>query len=463
MTWRFCLFGLLLALLTAFSVPTATADTPEPTLEAGAAKVDIVPPFPTRMGGYSARDEEFTGVSFPIYARALVVRNEDTELAVIGSDIIGVSQSLVEDARASIEEATGIPGDHVLISATHSHSGPSGWQERSHYGEEQNEPLFDFLVERFTESIVEAQENLRPAVLAFNKGHLDDITRNRQGNNTVIDPDVSVLKVQEPETREVIATLINFTGHPVILGSSNTLISGEYPGYASKVVEEAMGGVALFTQGACGDVTMRRSGDPHKEVERLGRVVAGVAIKAAETAEPVEDAALFSCFEQVEVPLRDIQELDDAERLVEEAQARVEEAEAENMPAAHVEHIEDLASKAQNTRNVAYLEEQLPGLLDAAAQSSVHVMQIGPLVMAGMPGEVFVEYALEMKQRVEASLGRPFILVGFANDYTGYIVTPRAAHTGGYEAGISRVSHEAGRILLEKAMNLANMHADPAE
>ena len=428
---------------------------------AGAAKKEIVPPFPTKMGGFSARTEEFTGVDFPIYARALVFQHGDTELVIIATDLVGVSWNLVEGARESIEEATGIPGDHILISATHSHSGPSGWQDMSHYGEDFDEDLYNFLVERFTEATVEARDGLRPAVLAHGAGHLDEITNNRQGNNDVIDPEVGVLKVQEPETREVIATLINFTGHPVILGSDNTLVSGEYPGYASKVVEEALGGVALFTQGACGEITMNRSGDPYKEVRRLGRAVAGEVLRTAETAEPEEISLLMSRFERIQVEPRDIPSVEEAERQLEEAEARVEEAREAGEPEAYIESLEEKANKAGNTVYVAMLQEHFDGeFLAAAADSSVHVMQVGPVVLVGIPGELFVEYGLEMKQRVRANKDRPMMLVGFANDYTGYLVTPRAWHTGGYEAGISRVAPESARMLTERAMTLVDKYAE---
>ena len=80
------------------------------------------------------------------------------------------------------------------------------------------------------------------------------------------------------------------------------------------------------------------------------------------------------------------------------------------------------------------------------------MLQIGPMVAVGVPGEIFVEYALEMKRRVAQDVKRPMILVGYANDYIGYIITPRADATGGYEKAISRVAPTAGRTLTEAAM-----------
>ena len=69
-------------------------------------------------------------------------------------------------------------------------------------------------------------------------------------------------------------------------------------------------------------------------------------------------------------------------------------------------------------------------------------------------GELFVEYALEMKQRVRQAKDRPLIVVGYANDLIGYIITPRAKHTGGYEQRAARVDEHAGRALTEASMQL---------
>lgn len=58
---------------------------------------------------------------------------------------------------------------------------------------------------------------------------------------------------------------------------------------------------------------------------------------------------------------------------------------------------------------------------------------------------------------------RPIILVGNTNDYIGYIITPRAGETGGYERAISRVAPSAGRTLTEAAMSIVREKISPRE
>ncbi|MBI3119636.1 MAG: neutral/alkaline non-lysosomal ceramidase N-terminal domain-containing protein [Candidatus Hydrogenedentes bacterium] len=429
----------------------------EPTLRAGATKQSIVPPHPTKMGGYFDRLDNFTGVSTPVYARALVCGNGEHTQALVSLDLIGVSDPLVKLARDKVAAETSIPAKNVLICAVHDHSAPTGFVGMSLAGEaDEDTALTEFLISTIAAVVKEAQAAMRPSRLGFAYGRLEGITRNRQqNNNEVVDPELGVLKVEAADSREIIGILCNFTGHPVILGSNNLLLSSEYPGRAAAVIEEVLGGVAVFTQGACGDVTMHRSGDPFEEIKRLGNIVAGEAIKTAGLITPSDDTALVSAVQAVTVEPRVLPSLAEAQERLESLQQALGKAKNGGETEAKTRRLEREADAAETTLNVVKLAQARPGLVDEACHTSVQVMQWGPLIVVGMPGELFVEYQLEMKQRVRQATGHPLMVAGYANDYIGYIVTPRAVHTGGYEQAIARVSHTAGRTLVEAAMTLA--------
>jgi len=74
--------------------------------------------------------------------------------------------------------------------------------------------------------------------------------------------------------------------------------------------------------------------------------------------------------------------------------------------------------------------------------------------LASIPGEIFVEYALELRDRDRRAHSKSMALVGYANGYVGYIVTPRAIETGGYEASVRRVNVNSGRRMTETAIDL---------
>ncbi|GMV93989.1 MAG: hypothetical protein AMXMBFR82_37670 [Candidatus Hydrogenedentota bacterium] len=451
---RLTIFGLALFGATFFSLAQETSvEQTGASLRASAGKVSIVPPFPTRMGGFFDRTDTFTGVKSPVFARALVCATEDDAVAVVTTDLLWMPRNLADAVRETAASRTTLKPDHILLSAAHNHSAPAGFSEQSLFGGPHNPELFAFMRDALTDAIVEAYAELRPAQLSYGAGLLEHFSRNRQQNNdTVVDPEVGVLKIAEADSRIVIATLFNFTGHPVVLGSGNLLICGEYPGAAEQFVEDAIGGVALFTQGACGDVTVHRSGDPYLEVERLGRVLGAEVIKTAETAPRSEMEVLYSRLEDVEVEPRVFPERKEAELNRDDLKNQLADAKQRGTNAAAILRLEKELDSAEWGVRIATLTQERPGALPLVDRAPVHVMQIGPLVLVGIPGELFVEYGLEIKQRVRQSKDRPLMVVGFANDYLGYLVTPRAVHTGGYEQATARLQASAPRAMTEAAM-----------
>jgi neutral ceramidase len=97
-----------------------------------------------------------------------------------------------------------------------------------------------------------------------------------------------------------------------------------------------------------------------------------------------------------------------------------------------------------------------PSRKETELKAEVQVLQVGDVIFAAIPGELFVEYALELRSRVQQDVGKSFCLVGYANGHLGYIVTPRAVETGGYEASVTRLDALAGRTLTETAMDLVH-------
>lgn len=427
-------------------------------LEAGASRVNLVPPTPATMGGYFDRTDVFSGVSTPIYARALVVSNSETQIGIVVLDLCYVSRELTEQARVEIAKQTGMPGENIIVSATHTHSAPSGFMGARFLGRVEQPELSKFLLAQTIEAVVKAHANLEPATVGFAYGNLPGMTRNRQQENDLVDPQVGVLKLQKKDSREYIATLANYTGHPVILGGSNLLLSSEFPGQACTTVEENLGGVAIYTQGACGDITVHRSGPPFEEVKRVGRVLGGEIVKVAEQIRATEDNTLFSEYRPVKVEPRDVPSLDEAQANIDARTKAYADAQENGTPDYILKNLQREVNAANTTMAVARGVAENENLLDYSTRTSTQVIQIGPMVAVAIPGEMFVEYQLEIKRRIQQDVEKPAIVIGYANDYVGYIITPRAHETGGYEKAISRVSPTAGRQLTEAAMEIVQQN-----
>src|SRR5262249_34321519 len=121
----------LCVLTLAWAVCSGPADAGE--LRAGAAAVDITPPTGTPLAGYySARGAR--SVLDPLFSRALVLEQDGTRVALVVCDLISMPRRTVVDARKLIEQQTGIPAGHVMLSATHTHTGPALVRESARDG-----------------------------------------------------------------------------------------------------------------------------------------------------------------------------------------------------------------------------------------------------------------------------------------------------------------------------------------
>src|SRR5262249_5286171 len=152
-------------------------------LKVGAAAVVITPPEGTPLAGYySYRGTK--AVLDDIYSKAIVLEVGDTKAALVVCDLISLPRHIVTEARRQIEKATGIPGSHVMISATHTHTGPVLMRESAldelvgatsdlgrHYTEK--------LPELIAKSVTEANRKLAPARASAALGKEDRLGFNR--------------------------------------------------------------------------------------------------------------------------------------------------------------------------------------------------------------------------------------------------------------------------------------------
>src|SRR4030088_3180514 len=101
-------------------------------LRAGVAQAVITPPKGAPMAGYY-RQRAAEGTHDDLYAKALVFEKDGVKVALVACDLVSLPRRESEEARRIIQQKLGIPPDHVMISATHSHTGPIILTEPSRY------------------------------------------------------------------------------------------------------------------------------------------------------------------------------------------------------------------------------------------------------------------------------------------------------------------------------------------
>ena len=269
---------------------------------AGAAKRIITPDLskgPVYLAGFD-HNRVATRVHDDLYARCIALA-ADRVLVVCGVDSIGLFIEDVQKIRDSAAERMEQPVD-IVVAALHDHEAPDTmglWgpaPDKSGIDEEYNL----FVIDRTAEAAAEAVHSLRPATwkaASVKNAELDGFI-NDDRPPRVTDAELVILSAVDRKGR-TIATLVNWANHPETLGSHNTEVTADYPGYFYSQLEKRTGGVAVLVNGAIGgmqsplgaeirDPVTRKPApeESFRKAELLGRRVADLAADACRSAKP---------------------------------------------------------------------------------------------------------------------------------------------------------------------------------
>ncbi|MCA9026149.1 MAG: neutral/alkaline non-lysosomal ceramidase N-terminal domain-containing protein [Planctomycetaceae bacterium] len=441
--------------------------------EAGVGVIDITPVSGYRMSGYFS-ERLNTGTIDPLLAKAVVLRQGDTQAAIVFCDLIGISLDVSQRAREQAQEVTGIPAEHIAIAATHSHTGPMYFGAlRQHFhdrlvAQKGLDPyeVTDYPTElagRLVRAVMMAQENLKPVTLhagyaqedrlsfnrrfhmksgpvRFNPGHLNpDIIRPAGP----IDPEVGLISFTSEGTSSPQAAIVSFALHLDTLGGS--LYSADYPRYVQEVLRESYGDefVSLFGAGTCGDINhvdvTKPAPEGRRKTNEIGTMLGQTVAEALPQLNDVSQPSLAVARSVVEV---DLQKYTAGE--IEEARAMMDRVDDSGVP--FLERVKAYSIMAAQLRgsDTIGLEVQAFRLSDDVA-------------IVTLPGEVFVDLGLAIKQ---ASPFETSLIVELTNDAPGYIPTRKAFAEGSYETVNSRVVPGSGEQMVDVAIELLNdLHA----
>lgn len=426
----------------------------------GAARVDITPQNGTPLGGYY-RFRGSAGVLDPLYAKTIVMEKDGIHAAIVVLDLSTTVRPIVAATRKLIQEQCGIEGDHVLISGTHTHTGPQ--QPRDSMMDDITKvhtaagvSYISALPGLIAESVKQAKAKLAPVNASVAIGRAEGISFNRrilrEGQQEAIwqpksltpkdrpagpvDPDVGVLLFQGTGADAApVASLLNFAMHPTSVGGGPK-VSADYPGAFTRLVSERHGAemISVFANGTCGNInhTDYITGKRRSTLE-LGTALADAVdavwpkLKRIDTFKPRVRS------EQVTLQRRTFTE------------AQI--AKAKDMAA-------NMLTKSFGTVPMA----ETVCILDTLAKkdkpliAEVQVIAISDEVaVVGLPGEIFVELGLAIKK---ASPFKYTLIAELANGSIGYVPNKDAWPQGNYEIVSSRAVIGTGEKLVEVALKL---------
>ncbi len=443
--------------------------------KAGAATSNITPFLGAGIVG-NFTIPPATHINDELHARCLVLDDGTTKLVFVVVDSVSVNREVFDEAKKLITEVTGIPMENMMMSATHTHSGPSARGENALAMGKPFDDYQTFLARRIADGVRRAVNNLQPARIGHGSGQVPQHVFNRRwkmkpgtkminpfgGEDKVVmnpgvqnpnllepagptDPQVSFISVQS--TNGVpLAMLANYSLH-YVGGVPNGVISADYFAVFANRIGELLQAertdvpfVGILANGPCGDVNNINFAGPSEKRAPYEKM----KIVAEDVAQEV-----FKVYQKIEH--RDWVELKAAQS---ELTLAMRQPTPEQLTWAKEVLAKPPTISPVHRLEKAYAERTLSAA-DWPKEVSIvlQAFRIGELAVAAVPFETFTETGLELKAK---SPVKPMFVIELANGGYGYLPTPEQHELGGYETwlGTNRVEKEATRKIVAKLLDL---------
>ncbi|HXF64437.1 MAG TPA: neutral/alkaline non-lysosomal ceramidase N-terminal domain-containing protein [Caldilineaceae bacterium] len=394
-------------------------------LRAGFGRADITPKLGCKLVGYGGREQGATAVHDPLYARALVVEDAAGVWAIVSCDLCYLFAETVAEIRASVQQQTSIPREHIFIATTHTHAGP-----HDRHVQNWDRPLAEIVAN----AVVQAHAQRRPARIGAGYSFLYGHSINRRWLDKPVDPGLMVVRVDD-EQGKLLGLVSVFGCHAVVLGYDNLQISGDWPGYAMAKLEQELGpGITcLFFQGGAGDINplvegVRRRLRRGEPVRAIGKV----STYYGQPDRPNE----WNIGDRGGGTFAEVAELGEAYAGEVAYVARTIPTGIPDLPFWSEQVVINAAAEPGEhpVRPPAPIAGDIIAAMDDQhIWTELMLLGLGEVVLVGQPGEVFSETAVNVRMRLRHMGYRAPMLVSYANGWFLYLPEASAFVEGGYE------------------------------
>ena len=448
-------------------------------LYAGFAKANINPPLGHAIYGYYV-PRFAKGILDDLEVSAIVLGCDEERIALVSVDACGVSDILIKAYAASVEKATGIPADHIFISATHSHTGglliPN---EMFAADDEMTNRYGAFVGERITDTVKMALADAVPARMGYIVGEAPArvayIRRYKMKDGSTmtcppindpnidhpigtLDQRVNVLRFTREGAPDIV--LVNYGLHADTVNGE--LLSADWPGVMRRTLEKALDGVqTIFINGAEGDVGSTNvhvnpdDGDMNdteisfdNEMKSpgmarfVGRAIAGTVLQVYDKVQYVDVDRIGMLRRDLAVPAN----------LATDAELQL----ARKYKELHDKGRDDLIPYTAMELTTVVAEALRMCRLAGGPDTfylPLTAVRIGNVALLGIPGEPFTEVGVKIKEAEGFDLILPCSLT---NGDFGYFPVQSAYDEGGYETRTSPYRAGVAELMVKGAKELLN-------
>lgn len=401
-------------------------------LKLGVGRTDITPEIGGNLYGYNP-DTYSESIHDNLRATAFVFKYNNITAVMISVEVCLINTTLAYEIRKTISENHNIPLENILISATHTHSGPNtcgqlGW------GDIDKEYCDKIFIPQILSAVDNAFKKTVPVKTgcAYGNSYVGINRRELREDNIVVlgqqpwgcfNPKMTVLSFKD-ESGDTVANIIHYGAHGTAAGLNHE-ITRDWSGIMLDCIETVSGGITAFFNGFEGDVGPRLSnkktvGNIHY-VEELGKIAANDALRIYNQISEFNDCEVNVISGTLNIPYKPRIPLAEAKSGIKKY-----EGSTINFTAQSLRYFENIVK--------SYKEEYIEKNFCEIPQSAI---AIGNNIFIGFSYEVFSEIGLRIQKAIP---DKNILPLSNTNGSEGYFPTQDQLCLGGYEIEMFKTS-----------------------
>ena len=393
-------------------------------LKVGVAREIITPKLGGLFLGYGSPNGS-TAVHDDLTVTALALEYGETKVVLLSVEVCLVANDLVATLQTLCGEAACVPSTHVIVAATHTHSGPVTASFDHGVDTEYCEQIF---IPRCVAAAKAAATEMKPATVgvATTESKVGINRRQILANDSVIlgqnpwglyDSEMTVVSFKGADGKPL-ANVIHCSAHCTATGK-NTEVTRDWSGPMIDRLEKESGAITLFLNGLCGDLSPRipngRSTGDIKQAMEIGALAGIDAVRAYKDIRVYRDEELSVATGVVRIPHAPLIPLEEARR--------------------ELEKLENAEQARFTKKNIKVLKQNIEAHEKGETGESFFtynqtLVKIGSIVLIPVPFEASTEISLRLRDY--SKFGHTLAL-GNTNGANSYLPTRDQITRGGYE------------------------------
>jgi len=392
------------------------------------ASIDLTPDLNMKfaLGGYGSRmSKPAEAVHDRIWAKALVLKEGDKKYAIVTLDVLGLPPNVKPQLLETLA-AYGWNMENIMLLPSHSHTSfdMPALNDQNHLNSPQigifQPELLEYVINALSNLIREADKNLQPIKIGTSSVLLDNMNRNRRGDPDV-DKEITLTRIDYANGKPMTA-LVNWTAHPTFMSGSDMWVSGGWPGYLQRELEQWIGdGVTvMYYNGAEGDQSPvgTHAGSHYEKAEIYGRDLAIKVLALYQNTKTSSKIIFEYNYMTLGLPERKV----------------------------HPSFMETGGEEYNLTPEVLDIVLKVM----SPEETYIGAVRIGELLIVGAPGELAAGLGLKIKNKLKEKGVKHPVIGGLANEWISYILSAdQYNHGAGYESSVSFYGDGLGKVIVD--------------